>query len=59
MKLTPEELEQRRIDDLFRARSEFRMWVNVVKESYLDLCDKLEVEPSIKWFIWYCEKYES
>jgi hypothetical protein len=50
-KLTPEELEQKRIDNLFSARSEFRVWVRVVTDSYLDLCDSLTIEPSIKGFI--------
>ena len=58
-KKTQEEIEKEEIEELFKTRIEFKQWVNVVRDTYVDLCDKQEIEPSIDWFINYCAKYES
>ena len=55
---TPEELEQEKINDLFRERIEFRQFISRMTEIYVDKIDEDGIRPTVEWFIKFINNNE-
>jgi hypothetical protein len=45
-KLSREEREQKEIQETFKIRQEFRQWVRIMEEKYINKCDNSRIEVS-------------